>query len=224
MSSRLPNAASTPAFINCDSPIVERYHRSYNQECLQIERPGTIDEVRAVTAAYTRHYNEERPNQALSCRNRPPRVAFPSLPPRPSIPLCVDPDAWLGAIHGRAYLRRVGESGCVVVGTDSYYIQRELVGQHVALQVDAAAREFVVVHHGSEVRRLPFKGLVRTILPFDTFVDHVAKKLPRLAGGARSRRQARQCRLQRLFLPTYEGPRTRWGHFRINLHEHTRSR
>ena len=30
---------------------VERYHRSYNQECLQVHRPGTLEQVREVTAA-----------------------------------------------------------------------------------------------------------------------------------------------------------------------------
>jgi hypothetical protein len=42
--------------------FVERYHRSYNRECLQLERPGTLEEVRHVTASYKEHYNWERPN------------------------------------------------------------------------------------------------------------------------------------------------------------------
>jgi len=39
--------------------FVERYHRSYNQECLLIDRPTTVAEVREVTAAYNEHYNHE---------------------------------------------------------------------------------------------------------------------------------------------------------------------
>jgi Integrase core domain len=157
-----------------ENAFVERYHRNYNQECLQVARPGTLEEVCTATAAYQQHYNWQRPNQALSCGNRPPRVAFPTLPPRPSIPLCVDPDAWLGPIDGRAYVRRVSVSGFVAVGEDSYYVQRDLAGHEVAVQVDARAREFIVAHGGREVRRLPIKGLVRQILPFDAFVDHLA--------------------------------------------------
>jgi hypothetical protein len=36
--------------------------------------------VREVTDAFLLHYNTERPNQAISCGNRPPRVAYPELP------------------------------------------------------------------------------------------------------------------------------------------------
>jgi transposase InsO family protein len=166
-----------------DNAFVERYHRHYNQECVRVERPATLEEVRSATAAYKEHYNWERPNQALSCGNQPPRVAFPALPPRPSIPLCVDPDAWLGAIDGRAYVRRVSVNGFVAVGEDLYYVQRELAGQEVAVQVDAPAREFVVAQRGRELRRLPIKGLVRQILSFAAFVDHLAAQARTERGG-----------------------------------------
>lgn len=63
---------------------VERYHRSYNQECLQIHRPATLEEVRAVTEHFLQHSNTERPHQGRSCENRPPRVAHPALPQLPS--------------------------------------------------------------------------------------------------------------------------------------------
>jgi integrase-like protein len=33
------------------NPYVERYHRTYNQECLQVHRPATLSQVREVTAA-----------------------------------------------------------------------------------------------------------------------------------------------------------------------------
>lgn len=156
--------------------FVERYHRSYNQECLQVDRPTTVAEVREVTAAYKEHYNYERPNQARSCGNRPPRVAFPTLPARPSIPLVVDPDAWLRMIDGHAYVRRVQRGGDVAVGDVRYYVGRDLVKQQVALQVDARAREFVIVHAGLERGRVPIKGLVQRLLPFDDFIDLLAKQ------------------------------------------------
>jgi hypothetical protein len=153
--------------------FIERYHRSYTEECLQVDRPTTAEAVREATALYKEHYNFQRPNQALSCGNQPPRVAFPTLPARPSVPLLVDPDAWVQRIDGRAYVRRVKDDGCVIVGEAIYYAGRDLGGQEVALRVDAAAREFVVVHGGSERRRVPIKGLLQRILPFDAFVDHL---------------------------------------------------
>lgn len=171
--------------------FVERYHRSYNQECLRVERPTTVVEVREVTAAYKEHYNYERPNQALSCGNRPPRVAFPALPARPSIPLVVDPDAWLGMIDGHAYVRRVQSGGDAAVGELRYYVGRDLAGQEVAFQVDARAREFAIVYAGTERERVPIKGLVQRLLPFDDVVDLLATQarskwgaaLPAAGGG-----------------------------------------
>ena len=154
--------------------FVERYHRSYTEECLRVERPRTVEDVRAVTAAYREHYNYQRPNQALSCGNRPPRVAFPALPARPSVPLLVDPDTWLETIDGRGYVRRVQENGCVVVGDAIYYVGRDRGGQEVAFIIDARAREFMVVQAGQERKRLAIKGLHRRIVPFDAFVELLA--------------------------------------------------
>jgi transposase InsO family protein len=57
--------------------FVERYHRSYNEECLQVYRPTDLESVRMVTAAWGQHYNHERPHQGLACGNQPPRKAFP---------------------------------------------------------------------------------------------------------------------------------------------------
>jgi transposase InsO family protein len=54
---------------------VERFHRTFEEECLRVHRPATLEAAREVTAAFREHYNEERPNQARSCRNQPPRVA-----------------------------------------------------------------------------------------------------------------------------------------------------
>ena len=104
---------------------------------MRVERPRTVEDVCTVTAAYREHYNYQRPNQALSCGNRPPRVAFPALPARPSVPLLVDPDAWLETIDGRAYVRRVQENGCVVVGDAIYYVGRDCGSQEVAFIIDA---------------------------------------------------------------------------------------
>jgi hypothetical protein len=156
--------------------FVERYHRSYNSECLQVERPGTLAEVRNVTASYQEHYNWERPNQAQSCGNLPPRMAFPTLPARPPVPFLVDPDAWLRTVDGRSYVRKVRENGTVLVDDTPYYIGQTFAGQYVGMQVDAPSREFAVLQGGQEVKRLPIKGLVGGVLPFDSFVAVMAEQ------------------------------------------------
>jgi transposase InsO family protein len=63
--------------LNC---YVERYHRTYKEECLLVYRPGTLEEARDVTETFVQHYNTERPHQGHSCGNQPPRLAHPVLP------------------------------------------------------------------------------------------------------------------------------------------------
>jgi Integrase core domain len=151
--------------------FIERYHGTYNRECLQVHKPATLEQAREVTAAFRGHYNGERPNQARSCGNRPPLEAFPDLPPRPPVPAEIDPDAWLGLVEGRRYVRKVSPVGMAVVETQRYYVGRRLAGQRVALSVDARARALVVRHGGAVVKRLPLRGLREAPLPFERFVD-----------------------------------------------------
>jgi hypothetical protein len=125
--------------------FVERYHRSYGQECLQVYRPGTLAEVREVTEQFLHHYNNERPHQGRSCNNQPPRVAFPTLPQLPPLPEKVDPDRWLQTIHGQAFARRIRSDGCIDVDRESYSIRQALAGQHVVLWVNAPEKRFEVL-------------------------------------------------------------------------------
>ena len=151
--------------------FVERYHRSYNEECLQVYRPADLESVRTVTAAWGQHYNDERPHQGLACGNQPPRKAFPVLPSRPPVPVTVDPDHWISALDGHQYVRKVQQDTSVTIGTGRYYITRALRGQHVTLQIDATDRTLVVEHDGQEVKRVPIAGTGRGRVPFAQFVE-----------------------------------------------------
>ena len=150
--------------------FVERYHGTYDRECLKVHRPTTLEQAREVTAAFQSHYNTERPNQARSCGNRPPRVAFPELPPCPPLPMLVDPDAWLPLIDRRRYVRQVRSDGTVVVEHTRYYLGRRLAGQRVALAVAAAERALLVYHGDTLVKQLPLRGLRGETLVFDHYV------------------------------------------------------
>ena len=153
--------------------FVERYHRSFEYECLRIYRPHNVETATAVTAAYQRFYNDERPHQGLSCTNRPPRVAFPMLPSLPPVPTMVDADRWLQRYDGHSFARKVKANGQVMVADMPYYVQAALVKQPVALRVDAAAGQFVVEANGRAVQRLAIKGLGQGMLPFATFVERL---------------------------------------------------
>lgn len=92
--------------------VVERYHRTFAEECLPVYRPTDLDQVRTLTAPFQQYYNEERPHQGEACANHPPRVAFPDLPRRPWVPAHIDPDRWLVGVHdGHCFARRVGRDG-----------------------------------------------------------------------------------------------------------------
>ena len=64
---------------------------------------------------------------------------------------------------------------CVVMGAcvsslSSYYLDRGLAGQHVALHLSAAKRALLVVHGHQLIKTLPLKGLSGQALRFEAFV------------------------------------------------------
>lgn len=153
---------------NC---FVERYHRSYDQEAIQIYGPATYEQVLEMNRDYRHHYNYERPNQALTCGNRPPRLVFAQVPPLPPLPTVVDPDRWLEAIEGHLFKRRVSATGTVALDKHDYYIRRELKGRTVLLQVDAANHQLQVLLGQQEViKTLPLKGLHQQPLSFEAYL------------------------------------------------------
>jgi Integrase core domain len=158
---------------NC---YVERYHGTLQRECLALQRPATLGEARAATAAFRDHYNHERPNQALSCGNRPPRVAFPSLPSLSALPARVDPDRWLRTVHGRRFARKVRRDGSVLVAEATYHVKQALAGQHVVVQVDAEAKMLVISHRDQVIKWVPIKGLCGERLAFDDFLARIQRE------------------------------------------------
>jgi transposase InsO family protein len=179
--------------------FVERYHRTYQQECLAVERPATLEQVREVTAAFEQHYNWSRPHQGRSCGNQPPRVAFPTLPELPTVPDLVDPDRWLQVSDGLHLVRLVRRDGSVRVDLKSYYVGRALAGRHVALHVSAAKRALLVVHERRVIKTLPLKGLTGQAIRFEAFVQL-------MKGQARSERRLRNAQERRIRLGASDSP------------------
>ena len=168
--------------------FVERYHRAYQEECLAVQRPADLEHAQQVTSRFQQHYNFERPHQGLACGNRPPRVAFPTLPQRPPLPSVVDPDAWLRVIDGRVYTRRITRNGTIRVANQRYYIRRTLRGHHVAVQVDAPTGQFIIRHGGRLLKHVPIRGLHRRPMAFDDYLTLLCRE---------ARQEARQRRVAR---------------------------
>ena len=109
--------------------------------------------VTLVADRFRQHDNDERPNQVLSCRNQPSRVAFPTLPAQPPLPSLRDPDRWDEVLNGRCYVRKAANDMRVSVDEVTYYLSRELIGKYVVLRVEAATRECVVEDQHRQVQR-----------------------------------------------------------------------
>jgi transposase InsO family protein len=179
--------------------FVERFNRTYQEECLDVDHPRTVAAVREATAAFAQHYNEQRPHQGTSCGNRPPRVAFPTLPPLPAVPDLVDPDRWLGRQDGLALGRRVGRDGSVRIDLQRYYVSAALAGQQVALHLSASQRAWRVVHDQQIIKSLPLKNLVGRAMRYDDFVQL-------MRGQARAESRLRSAQQRHARLGSYDSP------------------
>lgn len=156
--------------------FVERYHRTYQEECLDVERPPDLDAVKNVTAAFKLHYNDERPHQGIACQNQPPCVAFPHLPLRPPAPATVDPDRWIDALDGVQFVRKVGRDTSMRLDQRRYYATQELVGKYVTLRIEAATRSLVIEYAGREYKRVAIQGTGQGRIPFATFVERLCQE------------------------------------------------
>jgi integrase-like protein len=149
---------------------VERLHRTLSAECLLIHRPTTLEQVREVTTTFQQHYNTERPHQGRACNNVPPTVAFPTLPKLIPVPAMVNPDHWLERLHRRAYARKVGRDGQVVVNHETYYVPHSYAQEQVVLFVNAPERTFDIWHGPELLKRVTIRGLYGEAMPFERYV------------------------------------------------------
>jgi hypothetical protein len=141
-------------------------------ECLLVHLPRTHQQVNEVTEAFLSHDNDERPNQARSCGNRPPHVACPDFPFLPAVPEMVDPDHWLEQVKKQAFARSEQGDGSVTINHEKYSLGRELAAQHVTCLVNAREQQFDVWR----VKQLPIKGLSGKPLPFEEDVSGISQE------------------------------------------------
>jgi len=154
---------------NC---YVERVNKTYQEEAIDHYLPENLWQTEDMNREFQYHFNNIRPNQALSCGNQPPRVAFANLPTLPSLPTEIDPDHWLTKIDGQLYRRRVNASGVISLNNQRYYIQRQLKGRTVLLQINAQQQAFQVIlpDQAQPLKTIPLKDLYQTRLPFTDYL------------------------------------------------------
>jgi len=145
------------------NPFAERFNRTYKYEGILVYLPETLQQTQDMNLDIRHHYNYQRPNQALTCGNLPPRVAFPDLPTLPQLPEIVDPDHWLESLDGQSFIRRVNASGGVKLDKHYYYVRSSLKKRSVVLQIAAEERSLKVLYNDEEIKTIPLKGLVRFV-------------------------------------------------------------
>ena len=159
------------------NPFVERYHRNFKYECQLVEKPIDLNSTLEVNQRYVRFYNLERPNQAITCGNQPPRVKFPDMPSLSSVPQTIDPDRWLSTLTGRTYKRRLDRKGCFQLGNQTYYVKQNLRGQMVLIWVDGQNQKLnVYVANQILVKVLPIKGLQNRRMNFQEYLDVMCRE------------------------------------------------
>ena len=155
---------------------VERYNRPYKYEGSLIYQPESYDQVLDMNHDIRYHYNYQRPNQAKSCGNQPPRLAFPQLPALPAPHETIDPDRWLETIDGHLFKRRVTQAGTVKVDKQRSYIGRAYQGRLVVLPVEAAHKQFVAELNSEPIKTIPIKGLYQGQMSFEAYVDFICEQ------------------------------------------------
>lgn len=180
------------------NPFVERYHRNFKYECQLMVKPSDLSSTIESNDRYVRFYNFERPNQAITCGNQPPRVKFPDMPSLSPVPETIDPDRWLSTLTGKTYKRKLDTKGCFQLGNQTYYVQQARHGQMIVLWVDGQKRTLNVYASEILIKSIPIKGLQNRMMKFHEYLDlmceeavsvwrQAQRRTTRYRGGSRCR-------------------------------------
>jgi hypothetical protein len=138
--------------------FVEGSNRTSKQECFLKDHPPTLEEAREVTVGFHDHDKRERPNQALSCGNRPPLTAFPHLPQLSQVAAFIDPDSWLETWHGVHLERKVDQLGTIRIDLKRYAVGHRFLGQRVTAAIDAPSRSLHIDLEHQLLKVVPLKA------------------------------------------------------------------
>jgi transposase InsO family protein len=158
------------------NPFVERYHRNYKYECQNQEQPQDLESTIATNEPYVHFYNYERPNQAITCGNLPPRVKFPKPPQLSPVPETIDPDRWLSQQTGKTYTRRLDRNGTFQLGNQTYYVQQKLQGRSVTIWVDGTNKVLEIYVGRQAFKKIPIKGLQNRLMDFPAYLELICQE------------------------------------------------
>lgn len=155
------------------NPFLERYPRNFKYECQWIEQPHDLPSTLEVHPRDVHFYNFERPNQAITCANQPPRLKFPQAPHLSPVPQTIDPDRWLLALTGKTYPRKLDRQGCFQLGNPTYYVQQKLHGRTGIVWVDGSRRELAIFADRVFLKKLSIQGLQNRWMDFPEYLERM---------------------------------------------------
>lgn len=136
LSINLIKVGITPEWIRPGHPEengrLERLHLTLKQEVATPPKDSLKTQMQAL-AEFQNEYNFERPHEALGMRT-PSEIYQPSL------------RKWDGILRPPEYdtskviVRKVGQSGCIWLSQEEYYIGQTLTGEYIALQEDETGK------------------------------------------------------------------------------------
>lgn len=157
-------------------PYAERFIRSYKEESVYRDRPHDVITAQISANDYVVFYNLERPNQAVTCGNRPPSLALSDPPYLPRLPQAVDPDRWLEFYHQQGFKRQVRSNGYVNVDKNRYYIGQKFKGQKVWMRLHAETKQFEVILGEKIIKKMDIKGLYHGEMTFGDYFELIKKE------------------------------------------------
>jgi hypothetical protein len=159
-----------------ENPFVERYHRNFKYECQLLEQPSDLTSTLELNQHYVHFYNFERPNQAITCANQPPRVKFHQTLKLSLVLSTIDLDRWVLTLTGKTYKRKLGRNGCFQLGNQTYCVQKKLHGHGVIVWVDGQRRELAIFGNQALIKKLPINGLQNQLMNFPEYLELMCRK------------------------------------------------
>lgn len=154
-------------------PFVERGVGTLKAEWLARFSLNEYADAIEVLPGFLFYHNADRVHFGRACNGQTPDEAFPTLPPLPRVPETVNPDAWLWAVDGRVFQRRITSNGTIQIDKHTYSVSYDRAKTNVLVYLDAENKQFHVLQDNTLLRSLDIKGL-HGKGPMD-FQDYVAQ-------------------------------------------------
>ena len=157
-------------------PFIERFIRTVKYEGIYVHKPANGKAFGECVDIFQGFYNHERAHQGFSCKNQPPMVAHTDLPALQTVPMRVNPDAWVDAYHGEMFKRQVSSTGAITIDNHHYQVGRQYALKTAAVHLNARDRVFQITVGPDQLPARPIKGLHERFMDFDEYAETIIEE------------------------------------------------